>query len=354
MTQIDIAGFSIPMVGFAASLPWDRSERTVQFAGVVHQDHRQSHHQVRRRRAQQPRLPAADAGQRRTARAVPVPRAADGDSHRRGGAERFRQRVCLVPARRARGRRPRPQGGEPGHASLGVLHVHPGQVAGVAESDDRYRAAPRVLHAARRASTSSGSLSNYDPATNTLHVDGLQRACPTRWASRSTSKNFSPRGGLSYRFDEQSVLRAGYGVSTMPFPDNTYAFNFPVKQLNQFHPPNTFAAAGSMRAGFPAPVVADIPANGIIDAGTPALRTQGVLLRAAGSARGLAAFMERRLPTRARRPMDGGSGLRRQPRPRHHRHHNMNAGMVLGADNAGRPLFSTVRPHGRRDHVGAR
>ena len=30
------------------------------------------------------------------------------------GAERLRQRVCVVPARRARGRRPRPQGGEPG------------------------------------------------------------------------------------------------------------------------------------------------------------------------------------------------------------------------------------------------
>ena len=37
----------------------------------------------------------------------------------------------------------------------------------------------------------------------------------------------------------------------MPFPDNTYAFNFPVKQLNQFKPPNTFAPAGSMRARLP-------------------------------------------------------------------------------------------------------
>ena len=35
MTQIDITGFSNPVIGFAASLPWDRSERTVQFTGVV-------------------------------------------------------------------------------------------------------------------------------------------------------------------------------------------------------------------------------------------------------------------------------------------------------------------------------
>ena len=63
------------------------------------------------------------------------------------------------------------------------------------------------------------------------------------WASRSTS-DFSPRGGVSYRLNEKTVLRAGYGVSTMPFPDNTYAFNFPVKQLNKSTRPDTFAAAG--------------------------------------------------------------------------------------------------------------
>ena len=35
MTQIDFApGISNPLVGFSASLPWDRSERTVQFAAV--------------------------------------------------------------------------------------------------------------------------------------------------------------------------------------------------------------------------------------------------------------------------------------------------------------------------------
>jgi len=29
--------------------------------------------------------------------------------------------------------------------------------------------------------------------------------------------------------------------STLPFPDNSYVYNFPVKQNNQFNPPNTFA-----------------------------------------------------------------------------------------------------------------
>ena len=61
----------------------------------------------------------------------------------------------------------------------------------------------------------------------------------------------------------------------MPFPDNTYAFNFPVKQLNQFNPPEHVrhgrarCATASRRRSW-----TTIPANGIIDAGTAALRTQ--------------------------------------------------------------------------------
>ena len=54
------------------------------------------------------------------------------------------------------------------------------------------------------------------------------------------------------------MVRAGYGVSTIPFGDNTYAYNFPVKQNNQFNAANAFVppAGVSMAAGFPAPVVA--------------------------------------------------------------------------------------------------
>ncbi len=88
-------------------------------------------------------------------------------------------------------------------------------------------------------------------------------------------KNFAPRTGVSYRVTETSVVRAGYGVSTIPFPDNSYAFNFPVKQNNDFNAPNTFAPAPvRMADGFPAPILADIPTNGVIPANTPLLLSQ--------------------------------------------------------------------------------
>jgi hypothetical protein len=31
-------------------------------------------------------------------------------------------------------------------------------------------------------------------------------------------KNFGPRAGASYRVNDKTVLRGGYGVSTLPFP----------------------------------------------------------------------------------------------------------------------------------------
>src|SRR5262249_45839634 len=48
--------------------------------------------------------------------------------------------------------------------------------------------------------------------------------------------------------------------------DNRYAFTFPVKQNYQGSVANGFQRAGSMAAGFPAPVFAAIPGDGVIPA----------------------------------------------------------------------------------------
>jgi hypothetical protein len=113
-----------------------------------------------------------------------------------------------------------------------------------------------------------GGLSNYDPVTNQLLVSGYGDI-PDNLGVESTFRNFNPRLGLSYRLSDRQVVRAGYGASTIPFGDNTYAFNFPVKQNNQFNAPNAFVppAGITMAGGFPAPVVAAIPSDGRIDAG---------------------------------------------------------------------------------------
>ena len=84
-----------------------------------------------------------------------------------------------------------------------------------------------------------GGLSNYDPATNQLLVSGYGDV-PDNLGVESTWRNVNLRTGLSYRIDDHQVVRAGYGSSTIPFGDNTYAYNFPVKQNNQFNAANAF------------------------------------------------------------------------------------------------------------------
>ena len=76
--------------------------------------------------------------------------------------------------------------------------------------------------------------------------------------------HFNPRTGISWRINEKTVARAGYGASTIPFPDNRFAFNYPVKQTNVLNSSNQFQRAGTMAAGFPAPSLVSIPDDGVI------------------------------------------------------------------------------------------
>src|SRR5215813_5583819 len=113
----------------------------------------------------------------------------------------------------------------------------------------------------------AGGYSNYNPANNTLVVAGIG-GNPDNLGRETYYYYFAPRAGLAYRLQENTVVRAGFGISYEPFPNNSYAFNFPVRQANGFPQPNSFApATTNMAAGFPPPTTAVIPPNGIV---TPA------------------------------------------------------------------------------------
>jgi hypothetical protein len=116
-----------------------------------------------------------------------------------------------------------------------------------------------------------GGLANYDPATNTLQVAGYG-SVPANLGVKSNYRNINPRLGWSFRLNEKNVVRAGYGVGTVPFPDNLYAFNFPVKQNSVNTSANAFVTPvnGSMARGFPTPAIDTVPASGIIDVASDA------------------------------------------------------------------------------------
>ena len=77
-------------------------------------------------------------------------------------------------------------------------------------------------------------------------------------------KDFAPRFGIAYRFNDKTVFRGGFGISYAPFPDNQYGWNnFPITQNNSYNPNNSYGPAvyangqvAQLSVGFPAPTLA--------------------------------------------------------------------------------------------------
>jgi len=119
----------------------------------------------------------------------------------------------------------------------------------------------------------AGGFSNYDPNTNNLVLAGIG-GNPSNLGMKTRYKYFAPRVGAAYRLTEKTVIRAGFGTSYTPFPDNTYAYNYPVR-ANNFYTnvgdgyATTLLPTGqqaTFQQGFPLPVPVAIPSNGIIPA----------------------------------------------------------------------------------------
>jgi hypothetical protein len=126
----------------------------------------------------------------------------------------------------------------------------------------------------------AGGFSNYDPTTNSLVIAGVG-GNPSNLGMQARYKNFAPRLGFAYRATEETVVRGGFGVTYTPYPDNNYAYDYPVRANNSYTQLNSYqpalldsGATASFQAGFPAPVPIVIPSNGIISASTAFLRNQ--------------------------------------------------------------------------------
>lgn len=271
MTSIDIGNnMSSPLVGFAGSLPWDRSERTVQFATVFTKV--AGNHTIKFgedfRHTRDFLLQTQDNGGprgqfqfRANQTAIPSDAAATA-----GFANGFASFLLDVPSLVQR--------------DLKVTDPGVRFWAAFTFFQDKWAVTPKLtidlglrheFYTPFIGLVDQGGLANYDPTTNTLQVAGYGNVSGSVGVEKYF-KNFGPRAGASYRLNERTVLRGGYGVSTLPFPDNAYVYNYPVKQNNVFTAPNNFAPAGSMRTGFPDPVFTQIPANGIVDASPAVLR----------------------------------------------------------------------------------
>lgn len=343
LTSIQInQGFSNQVLGFSNSLPWDRSERTVEVSTVLTKIF--GNHTVKAggnvRHNRDFLLQVQDSGGPRGQFQFSAPQTSipTDQAAQRGIANAFASFLLDVPSQVGR--------------DLTVIDPGTRHWAVFSFIHDRWQLTPKVTvdlglrheyYTPLVGLADKGGLSNYDPATGTLRVAGYGDVTDSVGVKRYL-KNFAPRTGVSYRITEASVVRAGYGISTIPFPDNSYAFNYPVKQNNQFTAPNSFApTAVHMADGFPAPVLANVPENGRIPVNTSLLRSQRFFAIPSdlheGTLQSWNVAYQRELPGgfAAEAAYVGNRGDIVASL-------DINAGRVVGADNAGRPEFA---PFGR-------
>ena len=337
ISTINVSGYNGTLIGFANSLPWDRSERTWTMASTVTK--LWGNHTLKfggdLRYNRDFLLQVQDnGGPRGVFRFRGATTATPEDSAAQNG---FANALAafLLDAPQSIGR------------DL-ITDVDPGarHWATFTYIHDKWQASPNVTvdlglrheyYTPLVGLTGRGGLSNYNPDDNTLRVAGFSQV-PENLGVESYWGNWNPRTGVSWRLSEKDVVRVGYGASTIPWPDNSYAFNFPVKQNNQINPPNSFATAGSMEAGLPPPNFAEIPESGIVPG--DAFLAQGMfsvpLDLHEGRLHSWNVAYQRELPAGFTGEVAyvGNRGQDIIARI------DLNAGYTLGAENAGRPLFA--------------
>ncbi len=190
----------------------------------------------------------------------------------------------------------------------------------------------------------AGGFSNYNFVNNTLEIAGVGNV-PMDLGITYHKNYWAPRSGIAYRFNEKTVIRTGFGISYTPFPDNSYAYNYPVRANNQFDPavasygpavlPNGQVA--SFQNGFPAPIQVPIPSDGIIK--NPAINVAYFAVNKSFKNPYVETWniaIQRQLPGNF--VLDttylGSHGVDQVV------NYNLNAGFVLGAGNNGRPQFA--------------
>lgn len=187
-----------------------------------------------------------------------------------------------------------------------------------------------------------GGFSNYNPANNTLVIAGVG-GNPDNLGMQTRYKNFAPRLGVADRLSEKTVIRAGFGISFTPFPDNSYAYNFPITGYNSYLPAGngygpallSDGTAATFQKGIPAAPATAVPANGILPGNntqqynTVALNFRNPYVESWNFA--IQQALPFRLTLDAAYVGNHGVGIASQT--------NLNAGQVVGAGTLGQPEY---------------
>src|SRR5207237_4888581 len=204
MTSIDIGNsMSSPLVGFSGSLPWDRSERTVQFAAVgtkIAGNHTLKFGEDFRHTRDFLLQTQDNGGPRGQFQFSASQTALNGDAASAGG---FSNAIAsfLLDA--------------PSLVQRDLKVTDPGVRfwAFFTFVQDKWAVTPKLTidlglrheyYTPFIGLVDQGGLSNYDPTTNTLQVAGYGNVSESVGVQKYW-KNLGPRVGASYRLNEQTV-----------------------------------------------------------------------------------------------------------------------------------------------------
>jgi hypothetical protein len=269
LTTITVSGFPDPLVGYSASLPWNRAETNIDFVNnwtKVVRNHTIKFGVDIRRLRDEP-LQTQDAGGPRGQISFGANQTTIAGAKTLTQANALADLLVDAPYQLRR--------------DLAVVFPAYRATMLFAYVQDKWVVTPKLtLDIGLRwefyppaTPRLKGGFSNYDPATNNWNVAGYGNI-PMDLGRKTYYRDFAPRGGLAYRLNEKTVIRAGAGISWIPFPDNKYAWdNYPVKQNAVYNNLGTYGQSvgpdGSiltMASGFPAPSPAVIPDSGIMPA----------------------------------------------------------------------------------------
>jgi outer membrane receptor protein involved in Fe transport len=183
----------------------------------------------------------------------------------------------------------------------------------------------------------SRGMERYDLETNTMLICGVG-SIPTDCGYDMGPGNLSPRVGLAYRLTDTVVVRGGYGLNYDPYP---LAFvrnllgNYP-SSISLSLPTVAFQPAGRLADGIPEIPVPDI-SSGVIPVPT------NVSARALPDEPKRGRIHSWNLTLQAELPggFTGQAGYVATRQREINQIMDANAGQVIGAGNAGRPLFQT-------------
>lgn len=268
LVGIDISGFSSPLVGYSASLPWVRAETNIDLVNnwtkILGNHSLKAGFELRRVRD--------DLQQGQTFSPRGIFRYRDGQTglnqkgNKTGFANDFASFLIDDPNQVGRDV-------NVNYASWRqTLYFVFLQDSWVATKNLTFTYGGRWEFYPPAVPERKGGFSQYDPATNTLQVAGYGDV-PMNLGLQVNKMDFEPRVGLAWRPAPHTVVRSGFGISHTPFQDNNYAFNYPVRQNNAFNALSSYTPAllpdgspASLAGGFPAPIIAQIPSNGILPA----------------------------------------------------------------------------------------